>query len=1112
MTQHRLSRVQLVNWGTFDGARSFGVPRRGLLLTGPSGAGKSSVLDAMAAILVRPARLKFNAAAQGTESGDRERSLVTYVLGAYKRETDAETGEVGTAFLRKGPTWSGVALTFDNGRGELTTLIRLFHLRGGTTSGTDLKSMFILAPESVDLLTLQAYAKDGIENRRVGQAFPRWEVFGADAYTGFANRFRRRLGLGSEKAQLLLHKTQSAKNLTNLDSLFRDFMLDQPDTFDLADETVAQFGDLSLAHAAVVDARRQVDALTPLREQGKQHADALGTLGRLAEEEAHLSAWLTARSVRDAEQELARQQPRLMRFDAELVEAEARCKAAEDARVEAQRALDGSAGAQLGTLEELISTIERQLSSRQARADALGRVTSSVGLAQPRSASEIDVFQARLAALASEFELEQAEHRARLYATMDRRRDAQRGLDEVTSDLEALRRHGSNLDPRLLAARQLLADRLQVAPSTLPFVGELLQVRADEAEWTGAIERVLGSFARTLVVPEPHYLAASEVIDAQFLGTRLVYERVPRGVEATGPGKRGADSLVGKIDLAEGPHHGWLTDRLQRRFDYKCVEQPNEFRQHERAVTRAGQVKHSTTLHEKDDRRRVDDRSTWVLGFSIQAKEAELERQRRAAAETVALAEREVDELTRGDADRQARRTALAELERVDWHELDVQGVAEQLRVNRAKLDQLRRDNTDVAALELALEKAKAEVDRGEHLRRQMAGQRDQVHEAVRSLEARIERLQGELAEAIPVPGPVAEQLEARASEITVAADRFEVEFRRHLGLRRSEAEHRRAEAAKLITRQMARYIREWPAQAADWADEVEYLPEHLERLATLERDGLPTFEKRFFDLLQNQARTNIGQLSTQIRGARREIRTRVDEVNKSLRLTEFSPGGHLQIEVKDRALPEVEQFLATLHAIISGSVFDVSASDTPEDRVAAEERFALMKGILDRLGSSDPGDRMWRERCLDTRQHVQFQARVLDAEGTQLDVFTGSGGRSGGERQKLVTFCLAAALRFQLAPAGQAEPTYALVVIDEAFDKADHTFTQAGLEVFKTFGFQLLLATPMKMLQTIDDYVGGVVMVTNDSGRRSQVQELPFETDDQVEDVDDDVLQEALL
>ena len=135
-----------------------------------------------------------------------------------------------------------------------------------------------------------------------------------------------------------------------------------------------------------------------------------------------------------------------------------------------------------------------------------------------------------------------------------------------------------------------------------------------------------------------------------------------------------------------------------------------------------------------------------------------------------------------------------------------------------------------------------------------------------------------------------------------------------------------------------------------------------------------------------------------------------------------------------------------------------------------------------------------------------------MDADGVQLDVFTGSGGRSGGERQKLVTFCLAAALRFPLAPPGRTGPTYALLVIDEAFDKADHTFTQAGLEVFRSFGFHLLLATPMKMLQTIDDYVGGVVMVTNDSGRRSQVQELPFEADDEAFTQDQQDLQEALL
>ena len=42
-------------------------------------------------------------------------------------------------------------------------------------------------------------------------------------------------------------------------------MLDEPDTFQLSSETVEQFEELTLAHTSVVDARRQVEVLTPLR-------------------------------------------------------------------------------------------------------------------------------------------------------------------------------------------------------------------------------------------------------------------------------------------------------------------------------------------------------------------------------------------------------------------------------------------------------------------------------------------------------------------------------------------------------------------------------------------------------------------------------------------------------------------------------------------------------------------------------------------------------------------------------------------------------------------------------------------------------------------------------
>jgi uncharacterized protein YPO0396 len=58
---------------------------------------------------------------------------------------------------------------------------------------------------------------------------------------------------------------------------------------------------------------------------------------------------------------------------------------------------------------------------------------------------------------------------------------------------------------------------------------------------------------------------------------------------------------------------------LERRASHVCVESTAEFRQLPRAVTRAGQIK-DKDRHEKDDRRRIDDRRSYVLGWNNQQK------------------------------------------------------------------------------------------------------------------------------------------------------------------------------------------------------------------------------------------------------------------------------------------------------------------------------------------------------------------------------------------------------------------------------------------------------------------------------------------------------------
>ena len=75
----------------------------------------------------------------------------------------------------------------------------------------------------------------------------------------------------------------------------------------------------------------------------------------------------------------------------------------------------------------------------------------------------------------------------------------------------------------------------------------------------------------------------------------------------------------------------------------------------------------------------------------------------------------------------------------------------------------------------------------------------------------------------------------------------------------------------------------------------------------------------------------------------------------------------------------------------------------------------------------------------------------------------------------------MAAALRFRLAEPDQDVPTYGSIILDEAFDRADPTFTRTAMSVFTSFGFHMILATPFKLIQTLSPYVDGTIVVKYD-------------------------------
>jgi uncharacterized protein YPO0396 len=604
-------------------------------------------------------------------------------------------------------------------------------------------------------------------------------------------------------------------------------------------------------------------------------------------------------------------------------------------------------------------------------------------------------------------------------------------------------------------------------------VGELVEVLPDEAAWRGAIERVLHGFALSILVQERHYSALSTLVNEEHLGNRLVYFRTAQAQPA-GAHSPPLNSLVRKLRIKEGTNQNWLVAELRSRFDYACVDSVRALREIQRGVTRQGQIRHGPHRHEKDDRRSVDDPAHWVLGFDNRDKLALYERRGRELTEQLVALNRDITAMEHRDKHRNERALLCQTLANLRWNELDVVPVVERLAAIHRELEAIRAGNESLARVAKEIEEQRKRLKGAEEALRDVQVQLRGAEKQKQTADSRLEK-----AKAACVETPLAP---AQAEGLALWFDPFvqsmtlenlveqsqKVERKIAAEIRDFAEERNRLE--KGIEQRFADFKRQWPAESADMDSTLASATDFLAKLKRLEVDGLPKYEHRFFELLKEQSNQNLASLNTLLRQARNEIRERMDLVNEGLLQADFNEGTHLRIDVTDRLLPEVQEFRREVQEALSHAWSD--------DRELAERRFTILKSLVERLASEDSDDRHWREAVLDVRQHVEFIARELDEDGREIEVYRSGAGKSGGQREKLATTCMAAALNYQLGATEQDLPTYATVVLDEAFGKGDHDYTKMAMEIFRKLGFQMVVATPLKSVMTLEPFIGGACFV----------------------------------
>ncbi len=301
---------------------------------------------------------------------------------------------------------------------------------------------------------------------------------------------------------------------------------------------------------------------------------------------------------------------------------------------------------------------------------------------------------------------------------------------------------------------------------------------------------------------------------------------------------------------------------------------------------------------------------------------------------------------------------------------------------------------------------------------------------------------------------------------------------------RRKIVDRLREELAPLATalqKLMSRFLIDFPSERSELQPDTTYLDSFLEVRAHLIREDLPRHEQRFKDRLNKKVTHEIGLFNGSLQSECGDIKQKIEILNASLHQLEYRPGTFMRLEprpVRDR---EVIEFQQAMKECLAGTFEGTLEAD--------EARYLRIEKLIVRL-REEP---RWREKVADVRRWFDFAAREIDAaSGQERACYEDSTGQSGGEKAKLAFTILVAAIAYQydLVPGKSSSDRFHFVVVDEMFSKVGDQYAEYALELFRKFGLQLLIVSPLDAKARVTEpYVGCYLhVVKDDKSSHSQI------------------------
>ncbi|MCZ0730013.1 ATP-binding protein [Mycolicibacterium iranicum] len=1087
--QFHLSRLQVINWGVFDGYHDIPFSEGGALIAGASGSGKSSLLDAISLGFLPFNRRNFNASGDNTAAGSSagRRTVDKYVRGAWGQRSDGGTSRV--MYLRgDGTAWSAVAVTYSSDSGRTVTGLVLKWLTG--ESRNDSSSRFVLGDGDLDI--------EDVCNRWAAGRFDT-SVFKGDGWrfttkveSQYLAQLYATIGIrASDAAQQLLGKAKSLKSVGGLEQFVREFMLDEPESLTRLPEALKQIDPLVEARELLAVAQKKRKILGDIEKIQQRYASESTDLGiidlvdlpmvraytdhvRLAQCPTQIAQLDTTIDQLDNEHEDITRSLNLAKAEADSLNAQ----------------ISGSS-ASIGPLQSQVTAAETEAEQVSRRRGAYEDMLTAQGVDVPDTADHFWNLREELLAEATELLAKVERHREASTDAEYAQKAARIARDEAAKELKRVEHVGSALPEFALVMREQICAAVGVDAVDLPYIAELMDLKPDQTRWRTAVEKVLRGVGLRLMVPDQHWSKVLQFVNETNMRGRLQLHHVRAKFLNAEPVDPEQNTLAGKLFAVDPAHPcaAEAVDVVTAAGDHICVDTPEVFARFRRAVTDTGLYKDSDRLAIKDDRRPLK-QSEYLYQGDVSAKINALTVDLAAAEEAYQKARRTADDIA---AQRQQWRDRAAACKAIceqfpQWSQIDTEtadGHADRLR---EQYELLLADHPDIEALNARADECWSQIQKLMTRRGAIQTRRDDLDDRRTRLLELSERLQPAF-----VSEPLTELLDRYAGQVPVSLELLEPEPHRDalfssIKKEREQLRESRRRSYDELARILNTFDTSFPDAIPNNSENFdERVHDYVALCKHIDERELPEAYERMMRLVTEQAPDAILTLHRVAEQEARRISDQIDRVNTGLGAVEFNRGTRLTLRATPRSLTAVSELTEIVRAI-SRRIAEVGLGD----KQAILDQYADILRLRNRLASTAPEDKAWTRDALDVRNRFTFDCAEWDVSSEELiRTHSNAGDNSGGEQEKLMAFCLAGALSFNLASPESTDnrPVFAQLMLDEAFSKSDPQFAQQALQAFRKFGFQLVIVATVQNATTIQPYIDSVVMVskTEATGRNAR-------------------------